>query len=61
MNEISKKQAAHEYALKMIGTLDSWDANLSIPDVQYIAKNAWELVDAMENEYSNRCKDESND
>ena len=38
MNEISKKQAAHEYALKMIGTLDSWNANLSSPDTQYIAK-----------------------
>lgn len=61
MNEISKKQAAHEYALKMIETTGNWDANLSSPDVKYIAKNAWELVDAMEDEYSNRCKDENND
>ena len=53
MNEISKKQAAHEYALKMIGTLDSWDANLSSSDVKNIAKNAWELAEAMEDEYSN--------
>jgi len=45
----------------MIGTLDSWDGNLSSPNVKYIAKNAWELVDAMEDEYSNRCKDENND
>lgn len=58
MNEISKKQAAHEYALKMIGTLDNWDANLSSPDVKYIAKNAWELVDAMEQEYLTRCAEE---
>ena len=61
MKEISKKQAAHEYALKMIGTLDSWDKCVSRPDTKYIARNAWELVDAMEDEYSNRCKDENND
>lgn len=45
----------------MIGTLDSWDKCVSSPDVENIAKNAWELVDAMEDEYSNRCKDENND
>lgn len=54
MNEISKKKAAHEYALKMISTIDNWDKYVSSPDVKKIARNAWELAEAMEQEYLNR-------
>lgn len=48
----------------MIGTLSGWDKYVSSPDVKYIAKNAWELAEAMEQEYLNSCNDqdgESND
>ena len=55
---MDKKQQAHEYALKMIENLENCDRYVGGPDVKNIARNAWDLVGEMDQEYLTRYRSE---